>query len=272
MSSVLNEICQRKLEHVRERMTAVPLATLEAGLDDASPVRGFARAIQVKAAAEGYGLICEIKKASPSKGLIREDFDPAQHAMDYTNGGAACLSVLTDEPYFMGKDQYLVEARAACSLPVLRKDFMLEPYQVVEARVLGADCILIIMAALDDAKARALASLAQELGMDVLVEVHDREELLRAYHVPCEMIGINNRNLKTLEVSLSVTEQLAPEVPSDRLLICESGLGSRDELERMTRIGANGFLIGESLMRQADVVAATRALLPSPLGQQQAAS
>lgn len=263
MSSVLAEICARKLEHVAACEQRTPLAALEARLDQAGPVRGFRARLLRDAEQQGYGLICEIKKASPSRGLIRNVFSPADHAHDYQAGGASCLSVLTDTPYFQGRDADLPTARDACTLPALRKDFMLTAYQVIEARVLGADCILLIMAALSDDTAASLQRLARDLGMDVLIEVHDSDELQRALALPDGMIGINNRNLKTLEVSLDTTVTLAPAVPSDRLLVCESGLRTIDDLDRMVEAGARGFLVGESLMRQDDLVAAVRGLLPA---------
>lgn len=263
MSDVLARICADTLKELRRREAETPLAAVEHAAAEAGPPRGFAKSLRKAAEESGYGLICEIKKASPSKGLIRADFDPPSLARAYAEGGATCLSVLTDAPYFQGKDAYLRQARAACSLPVLRKDFMLEPYQIHESRALGADCVLLIMAALSDAQARALADLATALGMDVLVEVHDAEELQRALRLDAALLGVNNRNLKTLEVTLETTRQLAKQIPADRFLVAESGLKTREDLIELQGLGARAFLIGESLMRQEDVSAAARALLPS---------
>lgn len=262
MSDTLSEICARKRADVAARKAALPLAALEERLRTTPPsaTRGFARALRARLDAGGYGLICEIKKASPSHGLIRADFEPAGLARAYADGGAACLSVLTDEPYFQGRPDYLAQARGAAELPVLCKDFMLEPYQVYEARGWGADCILLILAALEDSAAEQLAGLAHELGMDVLVEVHDKSELERALALPADLIGINNRNLKTLRVRLETALELAPHVPPDRLAVAESGLRTPDDLARCAEAGLRCFLIGESLMREHDVAAATKRL------------
>ena len=261
MSDVLAEICAEKRAHVARQKTVWPEAVLRAEIDAAPVLRPFAAALEARATDGGYGLIAEIKKASPSKGLIRADFNPPSLAQAYEAGGATCLSVLTDTPYFQGSDDDLRAARAACHLPVLRKDFILDPYQVIESRALGADCILLIMAALEDGEARELAAAAAELGLDVLVEVHDRAELDRALRLDARLIGINNRDLKTLKVDLHTAESLAPLVPPGRIIVGESGLNGPADLDRLAAVGARCFLVGESLMRAGDVAAATRRLL-----------
>ena len=262
--TILDKIKAYKLDEIAADKQAKPLETVEAEAKAASPVRPFADAL-FDASREGYGLIAEIKKASPSKGLIREDFDPAALATAYAAGGATCLSVLTDTPSFQGAKEYLVAAREACSLPVLRKDFMYDPYQVAQARALGADCILIIMASVSDAQALELENAANEFGMDALIEVHDAEELERTNMLSSRMIGINNRNLKTFETTLDVTRSLSKHVDVNKMVVCESGLNTTDDLAQMAQFGARVFLIGESLMRQDDVELATRDLLASPL-------
>ena len=261
MSDTLTKICAHKREHIAARKAEVPLSALAAALGRQTATRGFARSLERAVHANGVGLVAEIKKASPSKGLIREDFDPETIAQAYEAGGAACLSVLTDIPYFQGDDEHLIAARSATNLPVLRKDFMLDPYQVVEARALGADCILLIMAALEDAQAAELEAAALEHGMDILIEIHNAAELDRALKLRSRMLGINNRDLATLSVDLATTEALAPHVPSDYMVVSESGLHRGEDLARMNRAGVKCFLIGESLMRQENVAAATRTLL-----------
>ena len=259
---VLARICADTRATVAERKAARSIDALRRAIDDQDDTpRGFGRALKETAARSRFGLIAEIKKASPSGGLIRPVFDPSALARAYKDGGATCLSVLTDEPYFQGTAEHLQAARAAVDLPVLRKDFMLDPWQIYESRAMRADCVLLIMAALTDAQARELEAVARALDMDVLVEVHDLRELERAMGLETSLIGINNRDLKTLKTDLAVTEALAPHVPPDRFLIAESGIRTTDDLRRLASVGAHGFLVGESLMRQDDVTAATRALL-----------
>ena len=261
MATVLDKILSYKRDELEKAKKTRPEAWLREALETVSPVRPFIGALTSRIADGGFALVAEIKKASPSKGLIREDFDPPTLAVAYESGGASCLSVLTDGPSFQGACEFLPLARSACHLPALRKDFMIDPYQVLEARVLGADCILIIMAAVDDTLAADLEAAARKLGMDVLAEVHDEAELERALKLKTPLIGVNNRDLKTFDTTLATTERLAPLVSGDRMIIAESGIFHREDLTRLATSGVRAFLVGESLMRQADVAAATRDLL-----------
>jgi indole-3-glycerol phosphate synthase len=252
MSDILDRILARKVEEIGERSTRVPMAELIARVADLPDTRGFAAAIEAKIEAGLPAVIAEIKQASPSKGVIRADFDPAAIAQAYAEGGATCLSVLTDADFFHGHEDYLRQARAACMLPLLRKDFTIDAYQVYEARAIGADCILLIVAALDDSRLLELSLLAAELDLDVLVEVHDEDELGRALEIPAPLIGINNRNLRNFEVSLDTSIKLRERVPADRLLVSESGIATSADISRLRAAGIHAFLVGETFMRAAD--------------------
>lgn len=264
--TILDDIARYKREEVAAAKARVPLSDLRRKMRDGEPPRGFKKALEAKRAADSFGLIAEIKKASPSKGVIREDFDVAAIARAYRDGGATCLSVLTDRPSFQGDLSYLSLARSASQLPVLRKDFMLDPYQVAEARAYDADCILVIMAMVSDGDARTLIEAAGEYGVDALVEVHDEAELDRALALGAAMIGINNRDLKSFRTDLDVTLRLAPGIPENVLAVAESGISVPDDLKRLAGAGVTSFLVGESLMREADIAAATRALLGANIG------
>jgi len=249
---ILKTILRRKADEVAERVQRTPLSALARQLESAVPSRGFVSALRDRVDAGGAAVIAEIKKASPSKGVLREPFDPAAIAVSYERGGAACLSVLTDVDFFQGSDAYLQQARAACSLPVLRKDFVIDPYQVYEARALGADCILLIVAALDDTRLRQLLDLADELQLAALVEVHDAAEMQRALATPAPLIGVNNRSLRTFEISLDTTLELMQDFPENRLLVTESGIHTRDDVRLMQERGVHAFLVGEAFMKAAD--------------------
>ena len=264
MADILAKICEVKRSHVEQCKSTVPHSELKEKLPNNFAVKSFSEALKTSLKF-GYGLIAEIKKASPSKGLIRKDFSPNELALSYQRGGASCLSVLTDEPFFMGRNDFLTSVREISSLPILRKDFMIDHYQITESRVLGADCILLIMAALSDDLAIELENYAFDLGMDVLIEVHDEHEMERALRLKSPLIGVNNRNLKRMKTDLATTERLAHLVPMDRILISESGLNTEADLARMANVGARCFLIGEALMRQENLEDATRSILSNPV-------
>jgi len=261
MTNILSNICDAKREHIETRKKSIPKSTLREAAKKTSPPRGFKRALEEKLKTQPFALIAEIKKFSPSGGLIRKDFNPTALAQAYESAGAACLSILTDTLYFQGEDAHLRQARDATKLPALRKDFILDPYQITESRALGADCVLLIMAMLEDTQAQELYATATEWGMDVLVEVHDKEELHRALKLSPQLVGINNRDLKTLKTDLAVSETLAKAIPGNILSVCESGIRTHGDLERMKKAGLSCFLVGESLLREQDVASATRNLL-----------
>ena len=261
MSNILKKICDVKREHVKESRSLVSYSTLESKCVGRELPRGFINAIRSSLCSKSYKLIAEIKRASPSKGLIRENFNPVELAKSYESGGATCISVLTDEPYFKGKLSYIKEVRNVVSVPILRKDFIIDAYQIMESRAAGADCILLIMAALSDKEAQEFEAEAHSLNMDVLIEVHNEDELERAMNLVSPLIGINNRNLKTLEIDISVSERLLKKLPSTKVAVSESGLYTQQDLDRVASAGAQCFLVGESLMRQEDVEVATRKLV-----------
>ena len=267
MSDILTRICEDKRLHIAKCQEQRSLESIEITAKQASPARGFAASLNAAVNAGLYGLIAEIKKASPSKGIICDDFDPLSLARSYELGGASCLSILTDVPYFQGSDTDLIEARSTISLPVLRKDFMLDPYQIIESRALGADCVLLIMAILDDIQAKELEDTAKSVGLDVLVEIHNSNELDRALRLETPLIGINNRNLKTFEVDLKMTESLIPYIPKDRTIISESGISRPFDMARLSEAGANCFLIGEAFMRSKNIEAVTRYFLSASVSE-----